>query len=209
MKGMVRSMIASVNGSYKAPLHQQGIDRSTRTTGSFLHEAEQVKALSAEEEMAAFKRDFYAEIANIKIHSTVKNVAINVSEDGFLRMKDDPKYKEEILGLLRRDLCAPFIHPVSSLITIGGSKNEYCATAWSATADDDFWARSKNSHFIKKTSVRDDENDYARYWADMAAERHLLAYRHQVDMQNGEAIEKKLEEAQFEQSMLRKKATVS
>jgi len=58
-------------------------------------------------------------------------------------MKDDPNYKEEILGLLRRDLCAPFIHSVSSLITIGSSINEYSATAWSTTADDDFWARSK------------------------------------------------------------------
>jgi len=58
------------------------------------------------------------------------------------------------------------------------------------------------------TSVRDDdENDYARYWADAAAERQLLAYRRQVDMQNREAIENKLEAAQFEQSMLRKKAT--
>ena len=129
---MVTSMITSVNGSYNALQQQQGIDSRACKTGASLNEIGQVKELSAQEEMAAFKRGFYEEVANIQIHNTVKNVAINVSEDGFRRMKDDPKYKEEILGLLRRDLCAPFIHSVSSLITIGGSINEYCATAWSA-----------------------------------------------------------------------------
>ena len=201
-------MLTSINGSYNALFQQQGIDRSTRTTGAFVNEAGQVRELSEVEEMEAFKRDFYAEVARIPIHGTVLNVAINVSEDGFLRMKDDPKYKEEVLGLLRRDLCAPFIHSVSSLITIGSTKEEYCATAWSVAADDDFWTRSKNSHFVKKTSVRDDDNnDYARHWADMATERHRLAYRRQVEQQNREAIENELEAARLEQSILRKKAT--
>ena len=201
-------MIAAVNGLYNA-LQLQGADRSARATGASLDEAEQVKAaLSAEEEMAAFKRDFYAEVAKIPIHNTVKNVALNVSEEAFRRMKDDPQYKEEILRLLRRDLCAPFIHDVSSLITIGGSKDEYVATAWSVTADDDFWARSKNSYFIKKTSAREaDKNDYADYWAKMAAKRHLLEYRRQIELQNREVLEKKLESIQLEEAMLQKKAT--
>ena len=205
---MVTSTIASVNGLYNALLQQQGPDRKARTTEASPDETAPVKTLSAAEEMAAFKRDFYAEVAKIPIHNTVKNVALNVSEEAFQRMKDDPKYKEEILGLLRRDLCAPFIHEVSSLITIGSSKDEYVATAWSVTADADFWARSGNSYFIKKTSARDAaKSDYAKYWADLAAKKHLLEYRRQIELQNREVLEKKLESAKLRETMLRKIAT--
>ena len=205
---MVVSMIPAVNGSANALPQPQGLDRNTRTKGAAPDETEQTRALSAEEEMAAFKRDFYAEVAKIQIHNTVKNVALNVSEEAFRRMKEDPQYKEEVLGLLRRDLEAPFIHDVSSLITIGGTRDEYIATAWSVTADDDFWARSQNSHFIKKTSGRGaDQNDYSKYWAEMAKKRHLLEYRRQIELQNREVLENKLEAARLEEAMLQKKAT--
>ena len=195
---MVKSMITSIVNSYAAVSQLQGLNKNNRTAAACFNEAVQTKALTPEEEMAAFKKEFYAEISNIQIHSTVKNAAINISEAAFKRMKDDPQYKEDILRLIRRDLCAPFIHNVSSLITVGSSINEYNATAWSVTADNDFWARSRNSYFLKRTSEeRGRKNDYARNLADVTAEKRLLEYRFEIERLEKEALEKKLQKAQY------------
>ena len=54
------------------------------------------------------KKEFYAEIDKIPRNRTITNVAINISEEAFKNMKDDPEYREKILSALKRDLTSSF-----------------------------------------------------------------------------------------------------
>ena len=51
--------------------------------------------MTPEEELEVFKKEFYAELSKINNHRTVSNMAIDISEDAFKKMKQDPQYKQQ------------------------------------------------------------------------------------------------------------------
>lgn len=115
--------------------------------------ARQAAALKEKEEMDAFKKKFYEDISQIRTHRTVANLAIQVTQEGFEAMKNDPEYYEKMISLLERDLGSNYSPPgdASLLIKIGGTSKEYRGDSWSVTADSEFDMRSVGS-FYKKTS---------------------------------------------------------
>ena len=111
------------------------------------------KELSEAEEMAVFKKEFYADLEKLGVDRTIANVAINISEQAFQNMKDDPEYREKVLSVIKRDLSAS-VAPApdcSLLITVGATLKDYRADAWSVNNDSEFSARSRDS-FYKKTN---------------------------------------------------------
>ena len=52
------------------------------------------KELSEAEEMAVFKKEFYADLGKLGVDRTIANAAINISGQAFQNMKDDPEYRE-------------------------------------------------------------------------------------------------------------------
>ena len=107
------------------------------------------------EEMAAFKKEFYAEIERIPRDRTIANVAIHISEEGFQNMKNDPKYREQMLSLIWRDLTGS-VAPApdcSLILTIGATAKDYRGDSWSVNHDAEFDIRSQNS-FYKKTTTK-------------------------------------------------------
>lgn len=95
--------------------------KNVNSTEKFaLKKTESTKELSEAEEMAIFKKEFYAEIDKIPRNRTITNVAINISEEAFKNMKNNPEYKEKILSALQRDLTSSFAPlEASLLITVG------------------------------------------------------------------------------------------
>lgn len=147
------SMNGIVNNDYQNRVMQkQGVNNTKHTekTGS-------ARELSEAEEMAAFKKEFYAELERIPRDRTIANVAINISEEAFQNMKNDPKYREQMLSVIRRDLTSS-VAPApdcSLLITVGATAEDYRGDSWSVGNDSEFYARSGNS-FYKKASVKKD-----------------------------------------------------
>lgn len=140
-------------------------------------------SLSPEEEMAIFKKEFYDELSKIKTHSTVINVAINISEDAFVKMKEDPQYKKEVLNLIKRDMGDSYApRNCSILLTVGSSLSEYRGDGWPVTADSEFGLRSQNS-FYKKTNSN--KNKYKEL--------------------HEEYIQKSFEEKQYQKKILEKR----
>ena len=120
-------------------------------------ETSSMRELSEAEEMAAFKKEFYAELEKIPRDRTIANVAINISEEAFKNMKDDPKYREQMLSVIRRDMTGS-VAPApdcSLVITVGATAKDYRADGWSVNNDSEFFARSQDS-FYKKTSGQND-----------------------------------------------------
>ena len=107
--------------------------------------------------MAIFKKEFYAEIDKIPRNRTITNVAINISEEAFKNMKDDPEYREKILSALKRDLTSSFAPLEASMVlTVGATAKDYRGDSWSGVNNQsEFFARSQNS-FYKKTSNKKD-----------------------------------------------------
>lgn len=130
--------------------------KSTKSVNS-MGETGNTKELSEAEEMAIFKKEFYAEIDKIPRNRTITNVAINISEEAFKNMKDDPEYREKILSALKRDLTSSFAPLEASMVlTVGATAKDYRGDSWSGVNNQsEFYARSQNS-FYKKTSNKKD-----------------------------------------------------
>ena len=113
--------------------------------------------LSEAEEMEQFKKEFYAELERIPKNRTITNLAVNISEEAFKNMKDDPEYRAKIMSALQRDLTSSFAPlKASLLITVGATEKDYRGDSWSGPNNDsEFFARSQNS-FYKKTSGQKD-----------------------------------------------------
>ena len=161
---------------------------STEETGS-------TKELSEAEEMAIFKKEFYAEIDKIPKDRTIANVAINISEEAFKNMKDDPEYREKILSLIKRDMTGS-VAPApdcSLVITVGATSKDYRADGWSVNNDSEFYARSQNSFYKKTSNKKDSQKELLEEY---------LEKRAQVKKQQQEMLNEKITKQEQERSRL-------
>ena len=153
--------------------------------------------LSEAEEMELFKKEFYAELERIPKNRTITNLAVNISEEAFKNMKDDPEYRAKIMSALQRDLTSSFAPlKASLLITVGATEKDYRGDSWSGPNNDsEFFARSQDS-FYKKTSGQKDRNK------ELLEE--YLEKRAQVKRQQQELLDEKIVKAEQERSRLAK-----
>ena len=156
-----------------------------------------MRELTEAEEMAAFKKEFYAELDRIPRDRTIANVAVNISEEAFKNMKADPEYRAKIMSALQRDLTSSFAPlKASLLITVGATEKDYRGDSWSGPNNDsEFFARSQDS-FYKKTSGQKDRNK------ELLEE--YLEKRAQAKRQQQELLDEKIAKAEQERSRLAK-----
>ncbi len=113
-----------------------------------LWEAGRRSQKAMEPDMERFKREFYQDLAKITKNYTVANAAVNISEEAFSAMKDDPDYREKVLSLIRRDLGASYApRQCSVLIRVGGSLEEYGGDSWPVGYDSEFYVRSSRCNY--------------------------------------------------------------
>lgn len=160
-------------------------------------ETEKTEQMTPEEELEVFKKEFYDELSKINNHRTVSNMAINISEDAFKKMKEDPQYKQQILNLVQRDWGDSYApRNCSVMITVGSSLNDYRADSWPVGYDSEFDIRSKNS-FYKKTS--DSKKDKQKELLEEYLEKRQAAKRI-----SQEILDKKLQKEEDMREALRK-----
>ena len=156
-----------------------------------------MRELTEAEEMAAFKKEFYAELERIPKNRTITNLAVNISEEAFKNMKADPKYREQMLSVIRRDMTSS-VAPApdcSLVITVGATAKDYRADGWSVNNDSEFYARSQNS-FYKKTSGK--QNNKKKLLEE------YLEKRAQAKRQQQELLDEKVAKAEQERNRLAK-----
>ncbi|MEY8335940.1 hypothetical protein AALB53_23115 [Lachnospiraceae bacterium 47-T17] len=160
-----------------------------------LEKTDGTKKLSEAEEMAIFKKEFYAEIEKIPKDRTIANVAINISEEAFRNMKADPKYREQMLSVIRRDMTGS-VAPApdcSMVITVGATAKDYRADGWSVNNDSEFYARSQNSFYKKTSDKKDSQKELLEEY---------LEKRAQVKKQQQEMLNEKIAKQEQERSRL-------
>ena len=157
------------------------------------------RELSEAEEMAVFKKEFYADLEKLGVDRTIANVAINISEQAFQNMKDDPEYREKVLSVIKRDLSAS-VAPApdcSLLITVGPTLKDYRADAWSVNNDSEFFARSQDSFYKKTNGSKKEEQkelleEYLEncswYAGDLTDEERQIAFNYEKQMLNTGSI---------------------
>ncbi len=162
-----------------------------------ISEAEKTEQMTPEEELEVFKKEFYDELSRINNHRTVSNMAINISEDAFKKMKEDPQYKQQILDLVQRDWGDSYApRNCSVMITVGSSLNDYRADSWPVGYDSEFDIRSKNS-FYKKTS--ESKKDKQKELLEEYLEKRQAAKR-----KTQELLDKKIQKEDDMREALRK-----
>lgn len=162
-----------------------------------ISEAEKTEQMTPEEELEVFKKEFYDELSKINNHRTVSNMAINISEDAFKKMKEDPQYKQQILNLVQRDWGDSYApRNCSVMITVGSSLNDYRADSWPVGYDSEFDIRSKNS-FYKKTS--ESKKDKQKELLEEYLEKRQVAKRI-----SQEILDKRLQKEEDMREALRK-----
>ena len=172
--------------------------KSKRTVNSaekfIVEETDSTQELTEAEEMELFKKEFYEDLSKITNHRTVSNAAVNISEEAFKAMKDDPQYREKVLSLIQRDWGDSYApRNCSVLITVGATLNEYRADSWPVGYDSEFDMRSQNS-FYKRTSEKKDRQK------ELLEE--YLEKRAQVKKQQQEILNEKVAKQEQERSRL-------
>lgn len=146
--------------------------------------------MSEAEEMELFKKEFYEDLSKITNHRTVSNAAVNISEEAFKAMKDDPQYREKVLSLIQRDWGDSYApRNCSVLITVGATLNEYRADSWPVGYDSEFDMRSQNS-FYKRTS---EKKDRQKELLEEYLENRAQAKKQQLEMLNKKIAKMELE----------------
>ena len=145
--------------------------------------------------MAIFKKEFYAEIDKIPRNRTITNVAINISEEAFKNMKDDPEYREKILSALKRDLTSSFAPLEASMVlTVGATAKDYRGDSWSGVNNQsEFYACSQNSFYKKTSNKKDRQKELLEEY---------LEKRAQVKKQQQEMLNEKIAKQEQERSRL-------
>ena len=183
---------------YRNNVETKGNTKNVNNTEKFaLEKTGSTRELSEAEEMELFKKEFYAELDRIPRDRTIANVAVNISEEAFKNMKADPKYREQMLSVIRRDMTGS-VAPApdcSLVITVGATAKDYRADGWSVNNDSEFYARSQDS-FFKKTSGQKDRNK------ELLEE--YLEKRAQAKRQQQEMLDEKVAKAEQERSRLAK-----
>lgn len=118
-----------------------------------------------EQEMELFQKEFWEEVARIPKTSTLDHLAIHITDKGWERMKEEPEYREKMMGLIRRDTTGSFVRQVNSIITIGATDSEYRAHSWSSESDE-FWGKVKKDSYMEARKKRKKELQecYDRLW---------------------------------------------
>lgn len=120
-----------------------------------VNETAKIEKMTIEEELEVFKKEFYEELTKVNSHRTVGNMAVNISEDAFKKMKEDPAYKEKVLSLIKRDWGDSYApRNCSVLITVGSSLDDYRADSWPIGYDSEFDVRSRNSYYEKTSESK-------------------------------------------------------
>ena len=189
--------ISGVGQSYYYQNNAATTKNINNTEKFALEKTESTRELSEAEEMVIFKKEFYAEIDKIPRDRTIANVAINISEEAFKNMKADPKYREQMLSVIRRDMTGS-VAPApdcSMVITVGATAKDYRADSWSVNNDSEFYARSQDS-FYKKTSRQKDR--------DKELSEEYLEKRAQVKKRQQELLDEKIAKQEQERSRMAK-----
>ena len=139
--------------SYSA--YAQSVKKKTAETDAVA----KTSIMSEAEEMAAFKKEFYADLEKITNHRTVYSWSVNISEKAFENMKADPQYRAKILSLIQRDVGDSYApRNCSVMITVGATSKDYRADSWPDCNDSEYHARSQNS-FYKRDSRKKDRTE--------------------------------------------------
>ena len=195
--------ISNVNGALASYQYAGKAQKMSATGTTFAEkaakteEADSTKEMSEAEEMAAFKKEFYAELDRIPKNGTITNLAINISEEAFKNMKDNPEYRAKIMSALQRDLTSSFAPlKASLLLTVGATEKDYRGDSWSGPNNDsEFFARSQDS-FYKKTSGQKDRHKEIL--------EEYLEKRAQAKKQQQEILNEKIAKQELERSRLTK-----
>lgn len=123
---------------------------------------------SETEKLEAFKKEIWDEINRMPRCSSI-NWSIQITDDGFKRMMQDPEYKEKIMSVLAEDAAVGRSPITSSMCVIDENGLTGCAYGF-GYSEEAFEAHSndKDSFYTKKATKK---VDYEELWEEQQLKR--------------------------------------
>ena len=147
--------------------------QSTKTTE--IEATKKTSKMSEAEDMAAFKKEFYADLEKITNHRTVYSWSVNISEKAFENMKADPEYRTKILSLIQRDVGDSYApRNCSVLIKVGAASKDYSADSWPDCNDSEYHVRSRNSFYKRDSKKKDRAEEMNERYLEKRAQAKKL-----------------------------------
>lgn len=167
--------------------------------------------------MEEYKKYIYDKISNLPVHPSnmYDSVAVQISEEGFIAMKNDPEYEEWVLNTLKRDFAASdpwssYCGGKYSIFYFGATKEEYHGESWrmgyqngkgesifNRKAEESYWERrakrrkklkEQYEEFEKKKAIekRRAQHEYFVKAAEITAENRRLVEMGEAEKQIAE-----------------------
>ena len=144
--------------------------RNVNSTG----ETGNTQELSEAEKLEAFKKEMWNEINSIPRSNSI-SWSINITDEAFERMMNEPEFKDKMMSLIREDAAAGRYPIVCSITTI--DENGYKGYSYNDTnvgnAAYSSHSKDKNNFYNKKATNKSNSTDLTEYYKKQRREREL------------------------------------
>ncbi len=123
-----------------------------------------------------FKIEFYQEVEKIQKSDKLDMLVVNVTDEGWARMMEDPEYCQDMLDLIRRDTTGVYIGQVDMVVTIGGTREEYRADSWSVSFSKADRSLDRDSYVERRKRRKRRQKALEEYmWQKHMQEKSMIA----------------------------------
>lgn len=182
--------VNSGNGAlaaYKYASKEQKKFAKETTFAEKVAETGSTQELSEAEKLEAFKKEMWNEINSIPRSSSM-SWSINITDEAFERMMNEPEFKDKMMSLIREDAAAGRYPIVCSITMI--DENGYKGYSYNDTnvgnAAYSSHSKDKNNFYKQKATNKSNSNDLTEYYEKQRREQEL-----QKELRNKEYFEHK------------------
>ena len=130
--------------------------------------------LSEAEKLEAFKKEMWNEINSIPRSSSI-SWSINITDEAFERMMNEPEFKDKMMSLIREDAAAgryPIVCSITMIDENGYKGYSYNDTNVGNTAYSSH-SKDKNNFYKQKATNKSNSNDLTEYYEKQRREREF------------------------------------
>ncbi len=130
--------------------------------------------LSEAEKLEAFKKEMWNEINSIPRSSSI-SWSINITDEAFERMMNEPEFKDKMMSLIREDAAAgryPIVCSITMIDENGYKGYSYNDTNVGNTAYSSH-SKDKNNFYKQKATNKFNSNDLTEYYEKQRREREF------------------------------------
>lgn len=147
------------------------IQKTTKQYTSKVENVDQTKELSDAEKLENFKKDIWNEINSMPWNKSV-NVSVQITDEAFQRMMNEPDFKERMLTTIGKEAAAAH-YPITTSLTVI-DENGYSGQSWNYGYGEEVYTEhsTNKDNFYSRSAQNKD--GYLELWEQAALKRKQI-----------------------------------